>query len=481
MALGRNDKCWCGSNKKYKDCCYNTDHLFISDEVKKDFKRNESIYERNMILLEAIIDIFQMNKKGRTWEEIKRKISDHQVKELYKVIASIWPPETNIYDLLPEPNNRLRALYLGDSNPDLLIKNVFRFGLYSDEILIIDPFINPSFTSKEYNPIEKPTQYYVETLKLVYFMILLEPWVSAKIVSVIPNPGMFNSELRKKTLDLASIRLKNFKIEKSDLDYEEEMAKSALLHYMYTLPEPQKIQSIKNALPNISDVELQAMLKRVEQFRKNDPYAVDRTLGIENGQITRTTFGANLEMGIYISQLTGSFPFTPSASMYKQILQSQAGNEIINAWSPLTKAFQELDFKFLDNVPSEFAIKIREDGRLYSFRSFIRKLWNTNKEELTISKVENLSRDFIDELHHEYSIAKDEWNSIDSSLVKWFTSTTGGAIAGGILSGRFDVAFLGLGFAGVAELISSYAKRKTFRSKVPMSVFVDLSKQTKIF
>jgi hypothetical protein len=49
-------------------------------------------------------------------------------------------------------------------------------------------------------------------------------------------------------------------------------------------------------------------------------------------------------------------------------------------WSPVAKAFQSLEFKFLDTVDVKFANSIREDGRLESFRALLRKFGNDAQE-----------------------------------------------------------------------------------------------------
>jgi hypothetical protein len=41
-------------------------------------------------------------------------------------------------------------------------------------------------------------------------------------------------------------------------------------------------------------------------------------------------------------------------------------SETARMWSPFTKAFQALDFRFLNNVDPEFAQRIRDEGRLES-------------------------------------------------------------------------------------------------------------------
>jgi hypothetical protein len=44
---------------------------------------------------------------------------------------------------MPAPDSSLRALYLGENDPEVLVENVFRFSLYADEIVIVNPFKNP--------------------------------------------------------------------------------------------------------------------------------------------------------------------------------------------------------------------------------------------------------------------------------------------------------------------------------------------------
>lgn len=82
--------------------------------------------------------------------------SADQVRKLYEVVGSLWPPGTDASEYLPEPDGTLRALYLGDINPRNVIRNVARFGLYVDEILIVDPFRSPWTFSDEYNPLIHP-------------------------------------------------------------------------------------------------------------------------------------------------------------------------------------------------------------------------------------------------------------------------------------------------------------------------------------
>jgi hypothetical protein len=181
-------------------------------------------------------------------------------------------------------------------------------------------------------------------------------------------------------------------------------------------------------------------------------------------------------MGMYICQATGAFPYTNVKFRWKEILGARQDlDATAQVWSPLTNAFQQLKFKFMDKVDSRFACSIRQEGRLEGFRSFMRHLWNTVGGEPDASKSEVFARDFRDELTQAFSNAKADWDAIDRELLKWAVPTLGGAMATGAFSLALPVA--GFAVAGVGEIIQAEMKRREFRRKVPMSVFIDLERR----
>jgi len=143
-------------------------------------------------------------------------------------------------------------------------------------------------------------------------------------------------------------------------------------------------------------------------------------------------------------------------------------------WSPLINAFQQLTFKFLGNVDSGFACTLRKEGRLEGFRAYLRTLWSTVGGEVDLAKAELLARDFRDELTQAYSEAQAEWGAIDRDLLKWAAPTVGAALVSGAFS---PIIAGGLAVAGLGEIIQAEMKRREFRRKVPMSVFIDLERK----
>jgi hypothetical protein len=436
-----------------------------------------SLRERNKILLRAIADIFNL-RKAKNLDELKSKISEEQIKHLYGVIAGLWPLDTNLADLLPPEGTTLRALYMGDVVPVQLVRNVCRFSLYADEILIVDPFHHPLTMREEYSPLINPGQWKMDTLKLIAFAMFLGPWIEAALVTLIPDPGNFDYGLRKATWELAIARSKEAPLTKEDLDELEPAAKQDFFRTVLMMPEQYLSRMVREAVPGISDEDVRETLQHLKAMRRADPLALDQNIEDVGGQMTVARTGANLEMGMYLAHMTGAFPYTNLRSRWRELLSvSKELPEDAQVWSPLTHAFQQLDFKFLDQVDPNFAYSLRGDGRLESFRAYLRRLWKEVGGEPDVNKAQGLARDFGDELTGEYQKAVADWDEIDRSLIKQFGTTVVGGVSA-IVTGalNFQIPLAGVAMAGVLELLNSRLRRLAFRKKVPMSVFIDLSK-----
>lgn len=194
--------------------------------------------------------------------------------------------------------------------------------------------------------------------------------------------------------------------------------------------------------------------------------------------------GANLELGLYLGQATGSYLYTNRPFQWKEIMsvKKQATGDS-NLWSPLTQAFQSLDFTFLNEVDAGFAYKLKEEGRLGGFRNYLRRVWNKIEEPNTPTQADKAAREFGDELHEEYAKTKEEWAKIDKSIINFMTGATGvSTLLPTLITGGLDWTIPALGFsiAGVGKLLSARYKRKEFKANVPLAVLLDLEKKDKI-
>ncbi len=465
---GRNHLCHCGSQKKYKHCCLPLDE---KRTWRVQITRSaRTLRDKNIALLAAAGDIFGWD---RPWDKVKESFTDARIREFYRFVAGLWPVGTDQRHVLPAPDSSLRALYLGENEPEMMVRNVFRFSLYADQILVVNPFLNPNVIAEDMNPIARPGEWRIQTLRLIYQLGQLAPWIDAGLVVLIPDPGDFDRSLRVKTWDLATARLKGTK--PSDEDIDQSMIKARTRRALLLSPRDYVERTVRETNPGISDDMVMKFLEDIERDRANDPLLPNETLDQMPAQTMVANMGANLEMGLYICQATGSFPYTNVKFRWREILAAKQDlDATAQVWSPLTNAFQQLSFKFLDKVDSGFACTIRKEGRLEGFRSYLRKLWTTVGGALDLAKAEPLARDFRDELTQAYSEAQAEWGAIDRDLLKWAVPTVGGSLVTGIFSPAIGG---GLAVAGLAEIIQAEMKRREFRKKVPMSVFIDLERK----
>lgn len=467
MANKFNAPCWCGNGKKYKDCHFG-----------KKTPPQESIHQRNMILLAAATDIFGFSKQ-KTWADFKKTISGEEVKTFYEVQAALWNPETTDWQaIMPKPDGRLRALYLGDVYPDMIAKNILRFSLYSDELMVIDPFHNPWRLKPQYNPIENPNQFKADTIKLVYFLFRIAPWIRSGIVSLIPDPSDFYSGLRVDSWGMAKARLGSFEVPEEDKAEARERGRENFARTLYAMPDKDILRMIeRSGQSNLTERQKAAVLSYARRKVEDDPIALDQPLD-EEGQLNAMRGGANLEIALLIAQVTGAFPYTNIHFRWREILSARTDlSPTAQVWSPLTKAFQGLEFQFLDNVDSEFASDLRGDGRLESFRRFLRKTSKSVGEITDLSSIDGFERDFRDELTTEYHKARAEWNGINEDFLKYAGAVATGALATGAFIPQFSgPAIAATGLAGVTQLLLRYMRQMRFRSSNPMSVFIDLAK-----
>lgn len=474
--IGRNDPCPCGSGKKYKKCHINqeiqmnkpTYYHPVSGMTFSKAGNALSLYDRNMTFLDGVADILPFDSK-KGWNDMKQKISREHVREIYKLIAYLWPPETNIETLFPKPENNLRSLYLGYMRPESILDSVVRYSLYCDQILVVDPFMNPWCVQEEYNPLVHPEGYLSDTLKWLLLIFQLAPWIENKNVILIPDPGNFDYQLRIRTLQLAEERAKGFALENFKDPQLERYSKQDFKRMWLSMPTDVMIAKLKKE--KMTEQEIASMLAYVQRLKDSDPYFP--TNPKENGMSGYhiSTTGANLEMGLFISQMTGSYMYTDFNSRWEEISSVANLNEQQEMWGPLTHAFQELDFQFLNKVDPIFASRLRQDGRLENMRNFLRKVWQSTCSEDPMNKETILG--LKDELTEECHKAETEWKKIDVDLAKWILSEGG---AGSLLSAGMNWQIPALGFSMVAigQLLSSRYKRERFRSNVPLSVFVDL-------
>jgi hypothetical protein len=259
----------------------------------------------------------------------------------------------------------------------------------------------------------------------------------------------------------------------------------------YCQPDEVLEGELRRAYPNITDREIKEELAGAAIIRQNDFLSPEQRPLIGDGLLMIARGGANLEASLCIANLIGAFPYTDTRRKWKE-LQALSGefSETARVWSPLTKAFQGLNFTFLDDVDTAFACEIRSEDRLAGFRAFLRDIWValTSKPETAYDR--ETVRTFNDRLQFEYQKASEEWKRINLDWVSYVKSFSLGQVSSLIgamatsgakpfVEGTLSVSVpaAGLAIGSILELLKARFARHNYRQTIPMSIFVDLSKR----
>src|SRR5690606_30512940 len=138
--------CGCGSGRKFKHCCK------VLPEADRPSWDVYGIRERNLMLTRAVQDILGLTA-GKSWDDVRRELSDEQVKRIHEAFGSLWPEDTDLTELLPRATrNAFRVVYLGVADPRTVEATVLGWLPYFDEVVLAHPFINPLRIKPEFSP-----------------------------------------------------------------------------------------------------------------------------------------------------------------------------------------------------------------------------------------------------------------------------------------------------------------------------------------
>jgi len=489
--IGRNNPCPCGSGLKYKKCCLGD---VPWDDFYKHKKVNPILYlsarGKNILFLEAIADALQLNsvKQPRSWSEIKRACTPNAVKKIYEAIPEIWIGRRDLLSVYDRESKHVSGLYVGIYEPEIVFRGITRHCLYSDKILLVDPFLDPRFTRPEYNPIENPNRYRASTLRCLYFWFSLTPWIDSGLINFIRTPGDFDIELKHDCMkverdkfdsnpEIKALLENDAKEQREDATFEEMKQYYFLCH-----PDEYMVDWFKKTYPDKSEIDIQQFMKYVNKLRDEHTYYVEFSgVGEENAEMLYWTTGTNYEMAKITARLTGAHIITDIPSRWKEMEIDRQDHGVKDSqWAGFAKAFQNLDFKFLNNVPMNFALKLRKKDRLKQMREFFSRVWKIceSKDPLSEKNTNLLAA----ELNHHINESEVEWKKIDQDLIKWFGVEVASAVAAyPQITSNGGAQFLGAGvaIAGITNLVVSQMKKKSFYNRYPAGFFLSLKKKCK--
>ncbi len=360
--------CGCGSGRQFRNCCRG------KAEHERPSWKVLSIRERNLALCRGIRDILGFHEgKDRNWNDVRQSLSGEQVKKVYELYGFLWPVETEIMELLPKPDSRLRAVYSGLIDPRVLPQNAISLSLYFDEIFIQSPFVNPNSVRPEFSPVENPNQYRREALKHFFLVLELEPFIRDGFINFIPDICNFDRHLQEQMLDMAKQRSKLLPINDGDLDLVQKLCRQDL---MYMLPRTVLKQEIQTNVSDIDEQGVEAALARIEELKAQDPFILldESEDGTGDGQLLMSSFAPNFEISLFLAQVTGSVLLTDNKCKWKEMLYFQRNNFRHQGanWDNLLSEVQSI--KLPVNAHAFRTLDLRMQGKFERMRLALKNL-----------------------------------------------------------------------------------------------------------
>ncbi|MFH1905009.1 MAG: SEC-C metal-binding domain-containing protein [bacterium] len=492
IKVGRNDPCPCGSIKKFKQCCEGKiDWTQLLREKSDRWKRHLSVRGKNELFLQKIFEALQFDndKPPKSLLDFKSAFTPKAVKLIHEAVIDLWPPDSDIASILQSFQNDVSGLYVGEYLVDSLIRGVTRHSLYADKILLVDPFVYPLSVRDQFNPILEPEQYRTQTLKNVDMWMRMSPWIEAGMVEFIRTPADFD---RKLNWDSMMRQKQKFEDNKELKMLAKEFAKEKAKEYIgregvririLSAPDDYLRRIFRKFNLGKKDSDEDAFISYVHDMRKKDPYYLE-PLGGDNrkrSELLIYSTGTSYDIARFTANFSNSYLITDIPSKWKEIELDRQNSDIDQSeWSPLAKAFQNLNLRYLNNVELSHALSLRKENRLKGLRTFLRRIWSAASSGNPFG--EHNIKLLADELEDNVNKAENEWKQIDRDLMKWLGGeAAAGMLAGGPLIANGHGGFLAAAFAtaGCTTLMSTYLTRKGFPDKYPAAFFMDIRKKQK--
>lgn len=339
-----------------------------------------------------ILDIYIKEKNG--------VLNLNDPGELLLLIDSFWMNNfQKMLDYLKEPTKSLRTYheFFGQD----VTKAVGRVSLFSDEIIISDHFVTASRNLRPNFKLQNADhlRYAFSFIKNIYE---LREWINEGIVIVVPSSP--STDFATSQHDGMSTRL----------NYDE------LLR--------QDIKEIGLTEKKYWDIVL-------------DPkrsYLKERDWDFNNSNTKQLleAYSLNGVNGcLFTSELYQSFPCTNEINFWKALM-NKIGRDarVLKNDSLCTSALINTNTNFLNDVPIDFAKKMRDEGYLSELRIFFREKFNqiktTPDKDDFYDIVSGLSSEINDEVVH----CEHEWKSMKDKMIKNVAIKLSYGIIGGVLT-----------------------------------------------
>ena len=343
---------------------------------------------------------------------MRQDLSDDQVKRIHQILATLWPTDTNIADLLPRSDKRVfRAVYMGLIDPRTIAEAVVGPLAYFDEIFVLNPFPNPRYMSPEYSPTQSPAKHKPQLLKNASLLFALQPFIDAGIVHLVPDPMEFNPDFRRELMAMAEERATNWSPKTEEMESGMNLGTDDFQRNMARLSDDQLRRLIRQSDPEIDPHLLDAVVDQMKANLLDDPLALLQPLpdSADDGELQMLRC-MNLELTLFVAHLTGAAVYTDQRLFWRQLHEqtSAATDGRPSRWGPLARSLASLSFPIELNplINSE----MRTAGKLSRIRRVFRRCWNAALIRRDDADDEAIARELATHLQNAVLRSSPEWD-----------------------------------------------------------------------
>ncbi|MFM0508530.1 hypothetical protein [Paraburkholderia sp. RL17-373-BIF-A] len=375
--LGPDDACGCGSGRSYAQCCQD-----IPLEQRPTWEVF-GIRERNLMFCQSIEHILGLDA-DKTWEDVRKDISNDQVKQIHETLAALWPADTNLPELLPRPcNDTFRAVYMGTLDARMAGSVVVCMLSFFDEIVIANPFMNPAIVRPEFNPIQSPDSYKVNTVENVLLILSLWPFIECGMVHVVPDIGDYDFEFAQSSMKAAEARTSGTE----EIVAREDYARLALSRYksliaINRMPEGALASHFKAERQTSTPEEIAKLVTATKEAIAQDPYAVLQPASEGKCESFLIQKGFALESGVFFAALTGAVLYTDYHSLWQHAHRHATEHlgQTARDLKPVVEACQSIEIPV--DLEAEAIFDARASGKFEPLRAVMRDIVSSAREHL---------------------------------------------------------------------------------------------------
>lgn len=363
--------CPCGNGHAFGDCCK------MANPHDRPSWTSYSVRERNLMLCAAVKGILGLSE-GKTWDDVRRELSDDQVKDIHEAFESLWPQDTLLREILPRPRGGVvRALFMGHLDPRTLPLVATSWLDYFDELVLPSPFVNAATIKPEYSPTASPSSYKDQTLRNVLTLLELEPHIREGRVHLVPDPSDLDPQLRKEVLSFGKKRSPGVVISEDDKRLIEELGKDDLRRWRLRGSDEQLTTIVRSAVPGISPEMIKKAVELLKKEREDDPLSLLQSIvpGEEGAQLLAVK-SFTLEMGLYLASLTGSIVYCQMDAMWNLLHEPDGVRHVVTTdeWSANADFLEgvKIRLRISNDAPSSEALE-----RIASVRDVLAQLLRT--------------------------------------------------------------------------------------------------------